>query len=116
WSSDVCSSDLVCAACGCQRLNHFTPDSSETFHESRFMEMTVDTAPAPKSSVIPMAIVAGLFFILGFATWLNGSLMPYLELVLTLTPVQASFILFTFYIAVVVFSIPSAWVIQIGRA
>ena len=74
--------------------------------------MTVDTAPAQKSSVIPMAIVAGLFFILGFATWLNGSLMPYLELVLTLTPVQASFILFTFYIAVVVFSIPSAWVIR----
>src|SRR5690606_10044154 len=112
WPGVPIISKSVCAACGCQRLNHFTPDSSETFHESRFMEMTVDTAPAPKSSVIPMAIVAGLFFILGFATWLNGSLMPYLELVLTLTPVQASFILFTFYIAVVVFSIPSAWVIR----
>ena len=25
-----------------------------------------------QSSVVPMAIVATLFFILGFATWLNG--------------------------------------------
>ncbi len=65
-----------------------------------------------RSSVIPMAIVAGLFFILGFATWLNGSLMPYLELVLKLTPFQASFILFSFYIAVTVFALPSAWVIR----
>lgn len=59
-----------------------------------------------------MAIVAGLFFILGFATWLNGSLMPYLELVLTLSPFQASFIIFTFYIAVTVFAVPSAWIIE----
>ena len=35
-----------------------------------------------QSSVVPMAIVATLFFILGFATWLNGSLMPFLQQVL----------------------------------
>ncbi len=67
---------------------------------------------AKRSSLIPMTIVAGLFFILGFATWLNGSLMPYLELVLRLSPFQASFILFSFYIAVTVFALPSAWVIR----
>jgi FHS family L-fucose permease-like MFS transporter len=77
------------------------------------MDMIIDTPQVQnKSSVIPMTIVAGLFFILGFATWLNGSLMPYLELVLSLSPLQASFILFTFYIAVTVFAIPSAWVIR----
>ncbi len=64
------------------------------------------------SSALPLAMVAGLFFILGFITWLNGSLMPYLELVLTLTPFQASFILFSFYIAVTVFSLPSSWIIR----
>lgn len=76
--------------------------------------MTVDTTAAhyQKSNVIPMTIVAGLFFILGFVTWLNGSLMPYLELVLNLSPFQASFILFSFYIAVTVFALPSAWVIR----
>ncbi len=58
----------------------------------------IDTST--KSSVVPMAIVAMLFFILGFATWLNGSLMPYLSQILKLTPFQGSLILFSFYIAV----------------
>lgn len=72
--------------------------------------------PAPgansKSSFLPLAMIAGMFFIFGFVTWLNGSLMPYLEVVLALTPFQASFILFSFYIAVTVFALPSSWVIR----
>ena len=51
-----------------------------------------------QSNALPMIIVAGLFFILGFATWLNGSLMPYLQQILQLTPFEASLILFSFYI------------------
>lgn len=72
--------------------------------------------PAPgansKSTILPLAMIAGMFFIFGFVTWLNGSLMPYLEVVLALTPFQASFILFSFYIAVTVFSLPSSWIIR----
>ncbi|SET87555.1 N-acetylglucosamine MFS transporter NagP [Thalassotalea agarivorans] len=74
------------------------------------MESTVQQQS--KSSWIPMAIVAGLFFILGFATWINGSLMPYLKQILQLTPFQASLILFSFYIAVTFTAIPSSWVIR----
>ncbi|XQW84447.1 N-acetylglucosamine MFS transporter NagP [Thalassotalea piscium] len=66
----------------------------------------------PQSSILPMAIVAVLFFILGFATWLNGSLMPYLKQILQLTPFQASLIIFSFYIAVTFTALPSAWVIR----
>ncbi|WP_206484003.1 sugar MFS transporter [Thalassotalea sp. G2M2-11] len=65
-----------------------------------------------KSSAVPMAIVASLFFILGFATWLNGSLMPYLKQILQLSPFQASLILFSFYIAVTFTALPSAAVIR----
>ncbi|AQS37514.1 glucose/galactose transporter [Shewanella psychrophila] len=65
-----------------------------------------------RSNFIPMAIVAGLFFILGFATWLNGSLMPYLKQILQLSPLQASLILFSFYIAVTFTALPSAWLIR----
>jgi len=65
-----------------------------------------------KSNVIPMAIVAVLFFILGFATWLNGSLMPYLSQILQLTPFQGSLILFSFYIAVTFTAIPSGMLIK----
>ncbi|UTF61709.1 N-acetylglucosamine MFS transporter NagP [Gilvimarinus sp. DA14] len=67
---------------------------------------------ASQSAVVPMTIVAILFFILGFATWLNGSLMPYLQQILRLTPFQASLILFSFYIAVTFTGIPSAMIVK----
>ena len=76
------------------------------------MESTATLPVQTKSNAIPMAIVAGLFFILGFATWLNGSLMPYLQQILKLTPFQASLILFSFYIAVTFTALPSSWVIR----
>lgn len=75
------------------------------------MEMTVGTTQA-RRNILPMAIVAMLFFVLGFATWLNGSLMPYLKQMLLLTPFQASLILFSFYIAVTFTALPSAWLIR----
>lgn len=75
------------------------------------MEMTI-TEEKQQSSVLPMVIVAVLFFILGFATWLNGSLMPYLKQILQLSPFQASLIIFSFYIAVTFTALPSAWVIR----
>lgn len=65
-----------------------------------------------QSNALPMIIVAGLFFILGFATWLNGSLMPYLKQILQLSPFEASLILFSFYIAVTFTALPSATIIR----
>jgi len=75
------------------------------------MEVTM-SEQKKQSNALPMIIVAGLFFILGFATWLNGSLMPYLKQILDLTPFQASLILFSFYIAVTFTAIPSAAIIR----
>ncbi len=65
-----------------------------------------------RNSMMPMVIVAMLFFVLGFATWLNGSLMPYLQQMLQLTSLQASLIIFSFYIAVTFTALPSAWLIR----
>jgi len=78
------------------------------------MEMSATQASEEKqpSNALPMVIVAGLFFILGFATWLNGSLMPYLKQILQLSPFEASLILFSFYIAVTFTALPSATVIR----
>src|SRR6187431_914039 len=72
----------------------------------------VATGNNAPTSAAAMVIVAGLFFILGFATWLNGSLMPYLKQILSLTPFQASLILFSFYISVTFTALPSSWVIR----
>ncbi len=78
------------------------------------MEMSATQVSEEKqpSNALPMVIVAGLFFILGFATWLNGSLMPYLKQILQLTPFEASLILFSFYIAVTFTALPSASIIR----
>lgn len=80
------------------------------------MEMSLSTDKQQQgrgqSNALPMIIVAGLFFILGFATWLNGSLMPYLKQILQLSPFEASLILFSFYIAVTFTALPSAAVIR----
>lgn len=75
------------------------------------MEMSI-AEEKQQSNAVPMMIVAGLFFILGFATWLNGSLMPYLKQILQLTPFEASLIIFSFYIAVTFTALPSAIVIR----
>ena len=62
--------------------------------------------------VIPMAIIGALFFIFGFITWLNGSLIPFLKIVLNLTQFQALFVTFAFYIAYTVMALPMAMVLK----
>lgn len=74
--------------------------------------MTNNNLTRTKSTFVPMAIVAVLFFILGFATWINGALMPFLKQILQLTPFQASLILFHFYIAVTFTAIPSSLLLR----
>ncbi len=76
------------------------------------MSATQANEEKQQSNALPMIIVAGLFFILGFATWLNGSLMPYLKQILQLSPFEASLILFSFYIAVTFTALPSATIIR----
>ncbi len=75
------------------------------------MEATVSTSQS-NNNVIPMAIVASLFFIFGFATWLNGSLMPFLEIICQLSGFQATLVLFSFYIAYVVMALPMSMIIN----
>lgn len=67
---------------------------------------TIDTPQ--KSSVMPMLIIGGLFFIFGFITWLNGALVPFLQIVCDLNEVQAILIASTFYFAYVVMALPMA--------
>lgn len=59
-----------------------------------------------------MFFIALLFFILGFVTWLNGSLIPFLKIVCELTDFQALWVTFAFYIAYTVMALPSAAVLS----
>jgi len=59
----------------------------------------------------PIIIIGVLFFMFGFITWLNGALIPFLQLVCQLSEVQALLIAFSFYIAYVVMALPMARVL-----
>ncbi|WP_375436884.1 sugar MFS transporter [uncultured Hymenobacter sp.] len=67
--------------------------------------------PSP-SVVPPLAIIGALFFIFGFITWLNGTLIPFLKIACELSYSQALLVTFAFYIAYVFLAIPSALILQ----
>jgi len=61
---------------------------------------------------LPMLIIATLFFIFGFVTWLNGSLIPFLQIICELSEFEALFVSFAFYIAYTVMALPMAFVLE----
>ena len=67
---------------------------------------------AKKSTFIPMFIIGILFFIFGFVTWLNGSLIPFLKVICELSEFEALFVTFAFYIAYTVMALPMAFVLE----
>ncbi|MBD8725628.1 sugar MFS transporter [Oxalobacteraceae sp. CFBP 13708] len=79
------------------------------------MAVTLASAPVAGNSrrdvVLGMAFVGLLFFILGFVTWLNGSLVPFLKIVCGLNNFQALWVTFAFYIAYTAMALPSAAVL-----
>jgi len=65
-----------------------------------------------RGSIVPILILGALFFVFGFVTWLNGTLIPYLRIACELSDFQSLFVTFAFYIAYFVMALPSAWVLQ----
>ncbi len=65
-----------------------------------------------KNSALPMVIIGVLFFIFGFVTWLNGSLIPFLKIICELSEFEALFVTFAFYIAYTVMAFPMAFVLE----
>lgn len=78
------------------------------------MNANVESMETPQgnSSLVPMAIIGALFFVFGFVTWLNGALVPFLQMVCQLTEFQALLVAGCFYIAVVVMALPMAKVLE----
>lgn len=74
--------------------------------------MTTDTTNK-SNFIIPMMIIATLFFIFGFVTWLNGTLIPFLKLTCNLdSDAKAFLVTFAFFIAYFVLAIPSSWILK----
>lgn len=61
-----------------------------------------------KDYLIPITIIGVLFFIFGFVTWLNATLIPYLRIACELTAFESFWVTFAFYISYFVMAIPSS--------
>ena len=78
--------------------------------------MTSAAASPPRSSgsyILSIAIIGALFFIFGFVTWLNGTLIPFLKLACDLqTDAEALLVTFAFYMAYFCLALPSSWILN----
>lgn len=68
---------------------------------------------ASRSYLIPTLIIGVLFFVFGFITWVNSTLIPYLQTACELTPGEAVLVTFASYIAYAVMAFPSAWILKL---
>ncbi|MGB5320927.1 sugar MFS transporter [Lutimonas sp.] len=67
------------------------------------------------SSFVPLMIIAALFFIFGFVTWINGALIPFMKTINELTAAQSYLVASASYISFVVMALPaSAILAKIG--
>src|ERR1035437_601149 len=57
-------------------------------------------------------IIGVLFFIFGFVTWLNGSLIPFLKIACELNQVEAYLVTLAFYISYTFMALPMSAVLQ----
>lgn len=76
------------------------------------MSQALSSLHKRKSYLVPMIIIGALFFIFGFVTWVNGTLIPYLELACQLTTSQAVWVTFAFYISYALMAFPASWVLE----
>lgn len=68
---------------------------------------------APRHYALSIAIIGVLFFIFGFVTWLNGTLIPFLKLACDLqTDAQALLVTFAFYMSYFFLAIPSSYILR----
>ncbi|GAA4915906.1 sugar MFS transporter [Mucilaginibacter defluvii] len=72
-----------------------------------------ESTPKKTSKLSPIFLIGILFFILGFITWLNSVLIPYLKLACELNNLEAYLVAFCFYIAYFLMALPSAGILNI---
>jgi MFS transporter, FHS family, L-fucose permease len=74
--------------------------------------MNQDLTVAKPNYTSQIVIIGLLFFIFGFVTWLNSTLIPYLQIACQLETSEAVLVTFAFYISYAVMAFPSSWVLK----
>ena len=65
-----------------------------------------------QSNTFAIVIIAGLFFIFGFVTWINGALIPFMKTINELTEAQSYLVASASYISFVVMALPASYVLN----
>jgi len=65
-----------------------------------------------RDTAVSIAIIAGMFFIFGFLSWINAILIPYFKIACELTHFQSYLVAFAFYIAYFVMSVPASYLLK----
>ena len=65
-----------------------------------------------KNNLVPIAIIAGLFFIFGFVTWINGALIPFMKTINELTEAQSYLVASASYISFVIMALPASYILN----
>jgi len=82
-------------------------------HKEQTLEMAgTQAVPGASNVAVAMTFIGLMFFILGCATWLNGSLIPFLKIACDLNNFQSLWVTFAFYIAYTLMALPSAAVLR----
>ncbi|KRG84224.1 major facilitator transporter [Stenotrophomonas daejeonensis] len=75
--------------------------------------MSAVPASTPRAGMASsIAIVGGLFFILGFCTWINGPLIAFVKLAFEVSEVSAFLVLMVFYLSYFFLALPASWILE----
>jgi len=79
------------------------------------MAVTIEATivgPAKERHSRKIVLIGAFFFIFGFISWINGTLIPYLQIACELQEWQAFLVTFAFYISYTVMAFPSGKLLQ----
>ncbi len=72
---------------------------------------TLESSQPKNNTLVPIIIIAGLFFIFGFVTWINGALIPFMKTINELTTAQSYLVASASYISFVVMALPASYIL-----
>lgn len=65
-----------------------------------------------RDTITGVVIIAFLFFMFGFTSWINAILIPYFKISFELSHLESYLVTFAFYISYLLFSIPSSYLLK----
>jgi glucose/galactose transporter len=65
-----------------------------------------------RDTITGMIIIAFMFFMFGFTSWINAILIPYFKISFELSHVQSYLVTFAFYISYFIFSVPASFLLK----